>query len=406
MHCVQKIVEDIYWIGGNDRRLEKFENLFPIPEGVSYNSTLIIDEKTAIIDTVDSSIRNLYLENIKFLLKDRKLDYLIVNHMEPDHCGNIEELVKIYPNLKIIGNKKTFAYFEQFYNTEMKENYLEIKEGDILDLGKHKLQIISTPLVHWPEVTMTFEVTKKILFSADAFGTFGAINGNIFRDEIDYNRENLAEERRYYSNIIGKFGAQVQMALKKIKALNPEMIVSLHGPIWREKKEVELILSLYDKWSSYIAEKQGVLLVYGSMYGNTENIVNCLANKLAQRGIRDIKICDVSKVHPSYIVGEIWKYSHIVFAAPTYNTGLYFPMSVLLQELSMLNIQNRKISLIGNYTWASAGLKTLKDMIEKNFKKVDIVGEVLDIKSTLKMEEEIKIDELSENIVKSLLENS
>ncbi len=402
MHCVQQISDKIYWIGGNDRRLERFENMFPIPKGVSYNSSIILDEKTVVIDTVDASIRNQYLENIKYLLQGRKLDYLIINHMEPDHCGNIEDLLGLYPELKIVGNKKTFSFFEQFYNKFAPENYHEVKEGDIIDLGEHKLKIIATPMVHWPEVTVTYEETKGILFSADAFGTFGTLNGNIFKDEVDFEGYYLSEMRRYYANIVGKYGLQVQNALKKLSSIPINMIVSLHGPIWRTKEDIEYILDLYNKWSTCTPEKSGVVLAYGSMYGNTENIINCIANKLAENGVKDIKVFDVSKTHPSYIIAEAWKYSNLVLAAPTYNAGLYLVMDSLLHELSSLNFQNRKVSLIGNHTWATGALPALKSKIEVEFKKMEIVGEPLDVKSALKPEHEKLLDELVDEIVKSL----
>ncbi|MBP7739817.1 MAG: FprA family A-type flavoprotein [Leptotrichiaceae bacterium] len=402
MHCVQQISDKIYWIGGNDRRLERFENMFPIPKGVAYNSSIILDEKTAVIDTVDESIRNLYLENIKYLLNGRELDYLIVNHMEPDHCGNIEDLLNIYPNLKIVGNKKTFTYFEQFYNRIAKDNYLEVKEGEVLDLGEHKLKFFATPMVHWPEVTVTYEETKKILFSADAFGSFGTLNGNIFKDEVDFEGYYLSEMRRYYSNIVGKFGPQVQSALKKISSLEIDMVVPLHGTIWRTKEDIEYLMDLYNKWSTYTPEKKGVLIAYGTMYGNTANFADLIANKLAQKGIKDIKVFDVSKTHPSYIVSEAWIYSNLIIAAPTYNMSLYLPMDSLLHELSELNFQNRKVSIIGNHTWASGAMKNIKAKFENNFKNMEIVGEILDLKSCLKPDEEEKINTFVDEIINSL----
>ena len=358
MHCVQSVTESIYWIGGNDRRLERFENMFPIPKGVSYNSHIILDEKTMVIDTVDQSIRMQYLENIKYILNGRDLDYLVVNHMEPDHCGNIEDLLKLYPKMKIVGNAKTFKFFEQFYNISSPENYYSVKEGDVVDLGKHKVQFFNMPMVHWPEVMVAYEQTEKILFSADAFGTFGALNGNIFTDQVDFEGYYLSESRRYYTNIVGKYGVQVQMALKKLSALEIKIIAPLHGPIWRDN--IDYLLDKYNKWSSYVPEKQGVVIVYASMYGNTENVANCIANKLAQQGVKDIKVYDVSKTHPSYIIADAWKYSNLVIASPTYNGGLYLVMDALLHELSSLSFQNRKVTILGNYTWATGALNSIK----------------------------------------------
>ena len=399
MHCVQNVTENIYWIGGNDRRLERFENMFPIPKGVSYNSHLILDEKTMVMDTVDQAIRMQYLENIKYLLNGRDLDYLVVNHMEPDHCGNIEDLLKIYPNMKIVGNSKTFKFFEQFYNVSPSENYYEVKEGDVIDLGKHKIQFFNMPMVHWPEVMVAYEQTEKILFSADAFGTFGALNGNIFNDQIDFEGYYLSEARRYYTNIVGKYGAQVQIALKKLSGLDIKIIAPLHGPIWRAN--LDYLLDKYNKWSSYTPEKQGVVIVYGSMYGNTENAANCIANKLAQQGVTDIKVYDVSKTHPSYIIADAWKYSNLVIASPTYNGGLYLVMDALLHEMASLNFQNRKVSILGNYTWATGALVSIKERLSK-MKDIEIIGGPLDINSSIKDNQEAALDEMVQEIVKSL----
>ena len=399
MHCVQNVTENIYWIGGNDRRLERFENMFPIPKGVSYNSHLILDEKTMVMDTVDQAIRMQYLENIKYLLNGRDLDYLVVNHMEPDHCGNIEDLLKIYPNMKIVGNSKTFKFFEQFYNVSPSENYYEVKEGDVIDLGKHKIQFFNMPMVHWPEVMVAYEQTEKILFSADAFGTFGALNGNIFNDQVDFEGYYLSEARRYYTNIVGKYGAQVQIALKKLSGLDIKIIAPLHGPIWRAN--LDYLLDKYNKWSSYTPEKQGVVIVYGSMYGNTENAANCIANKLAQQGVTDIKVYDVSKTHPSYIIADAWKYSNLVIASPTYNGGLYLVMDALLHEMASLNFQNRKVSILGNYTWATGALASIKERLSK-MKDIEIIGNPLDINSSIKDNQEAALDEMVQEIVKSL----
>ena len=399
MHCVQNVTENIYWIGGNDRRLERFENMFPIPKGVSYNSHLILDEKTMVMDTVDQAIRMQYLENIKYLLNGRDLDYLVVNHMEPDHCGNIEDLLKIYPNMKIVGNSKTFKFFEQFYNVSPSENYYEVKEGDVIDLGKHKIQFFNMPMVHWPEVMVAYEQTEKILFSADAFGTFGALNGNIFNDQVDFEGYYLSEARRYYTNIVGKYGAQVQIALKKLSGLDIKIIAPLHGPIWRDN--LDYLLDKYNKWSSYTPEKQGVVIVYGSMYGNTENAANCIANKLAQQGVTDIKVYDVSKTHPSYIIADAWKYSNLVIASPTYNGGLYLVMDALLHEMASLNFQNRKVSILGNYTWATGALASIKERLSK-MKDIEIIGNPLDINSSVKDNQEAALDDMVQEIVKSL----
>jgi flavorubredoxin len=400
LYNVREISPKIFWIGGNDRRLEQFENLFPLTNGVSYNSYLILDEKTAIIDTVDDAITDQYLENIAHLLQGRDLDYLVINHMEPDHCGNIENLVKMYPNVKVVGNTKSFTLFHQFYNMDISANQMLVKEGDELNLGEHNLKFVFAPMVHWPEVMMNLETTKGILFAADAFGTFGALAGNLFDDEIDYANLYIDEARRYYSNIVGKFGAQVQAVFKKLAGQEINMICSLHGPIFRT--DINLIMGLYDKWSKYEPEKEGVVIFYGSMYGNTANTADTLANKLAQRGVSDIRVYDVSKTHPSYIISDIFKYSHLVAAAPTYNMGLYYPMDNLLHEMAALGVKNRKVALIGNHSWASAALKSMTEQFSA-MKNMEIIGDSIDIKSRLKDSDEEKLDLLADAIANSVL---
>ena len=400
MHYVHKITEKMYWVGGNDRRLERFENMFPIPKGVSYNSYLFVDEKTVLLDTVDASIRNQYLENVRYVLNGRKLDYLIINHMEPDHCGVIEDLLNIYPELKIVGNAKTFQLFEQFYNSKKPENYYKVDEGDTLNVGEHTFEFLMMPMVHWPEVMGTYEQSQKIFFSADAFGTFGTINGNIFADQTDFEGFYLSEARRYYSNIVGKYGLQVQNVFKKLSNKEIEMICSLHGPVWR--KNSEYILDKYQKWSTYTPEKQGVLLFYASMYGNTENVIDIIAGKLSEKGVEDIRVFDVSKTHPSYIIAEAWKYSNFVIGSPSYNAGLYHVMDALLHELASLGMQNRKISLVGNYSWASSALKVMGNYIN-GMKNIERVGEELEINSSLKEENMEKLDDLVNKIYSSLI---
>ena len=399
MHCVQEITTQIFWVGGNDRRLERFENMFPLPNGVAYNSYLIMDEKTALMDTADSAISALYLENVTHVLNGRKLDYLIVNHVEPDHCANIEELLRRYPEMKIIGNKKTFQFIKQFYTFDISENFFEVKEGDELCLGEHVLTFVFAPMVHWPEVMFTYERKEKILFSADAFGSFGALSGNVFSDQTDFESVYLDESRRYYTNIVGKYGDQVQAVLKKAACLEICMICPLHGPIWR--KSLPYILDKYDYWSKYKPEKRGVVLAYASMYGNTENVMNRIANKLAEKGVEDIRMYDVSKTHPSYIIADVWKYSHVVFGSPTYNMGLYFVMESLLHEMAGLNLQNRKVALVGNYTWANMSVKVMCSLLEK-MKNMEIISAPFVINSSMKAEQEPALAVLVEDIFASL----
>lgn len=401
MHCVQKISENIYWVGGNDRRLERFENMFPLPNGVCYNSYLILDEKTALMDTVDAAISRLFIENITHVLNGRDLDYLVINHMEPDHCANIEELVRRYPNVKIVGNKKTFQFLGQFYDFDYSMNIHEVKDCDTLCLGKHNLKFMTMPMIHWPEVMFAYEETEKILFSADAFGTFGAFAGNIFADETDFEKHYLEEARRYYSNIVGKYGMQVQGALKKLGSYNIKMICPLHGPIWREN--LEYFCDKYDKWSKYEPEKNGVVLVYASMYGNIENTMNVIANKLAQKGVKDMRMYDISKTHPSYIVSDIWKYSHVIFGSVTYNMGLYYGMESLLNELKALNLQNRKIGLVGSGTWSPQSLKIMQEIIGC-MKNMEVVGTPFEITSSMKQDQEEIVDKFVEDFYNSIIQ--
>lgn len=400
MYNVYEISPDIYLVGGSDRRLERFENMFPLPNGVAYNSYLILDQKTALLDTVDSSISALYLENVTHVLNGRQLDYLVVNHMEPDHCANIEEIVRRYPGVKLIGNPKTFQFMKQYYSLDLSSNCQEVKEGEELSLGSHTLRFYMAPMVHWPEVMVTYEVSKGILFSADAFGSFGAMAGNVFADDVEYDNQFLDEARRYYANIVGRYGVQVQALFKKLAGLQLNMICSLHGYIWRDDT-IAYILDKYDKWSRYVPEKKGVVLVYASMYGNTENAMNALATKLALRGVKDMRMYDVSKTHPSYIIADIFKYSNFVIASPTYNLNLYFVMDSLLKELSVLNITNRKVSILGNHTWASAAAKTMTELVG-TMKNIEIVGTPLDIKSTLREDREPELDALADAIFQSL----
>jgi flavorubredoxin len=402
MHCIQEVTPQIVWVGGNDRRLERFENMFPLPNGVSYNSYLILDEKTALIDTVDASISALYLENVTHALNGRKLDYLVVNHMEPDHCANVEEIVRRYPEVKVIGNQKTFQLFKQYYSLDMTANCQEVQEGKELNLGKHTLRFYMAPMVHWPEVMFTYEVSEGVLFSADAFGSFGAMAGNLFVDQVEFDNVFLDEARRYYSNIVGRYGTQVQVIMKKLAGLPINYICALHGLVWRGD-DIAYILKKYDLWSNYLPEKKGVVIAYASMYGNTENTMSALAVKLAQRGIKDMRMYDVSKTHPSYVISDIWKYSNVVIGSPTYNMHLYFMMDSLLKELSVLGIKNRKFSLIGNHSWATAALKEMNEIVS-NLKNVELVGTPIDIKSTLRKDREAELDALADAICASVNE--
>ena len=381
MHISQHVKDNIYWVGASDRRLALFENMFPLPGGVAYNSYLIMDDKVALVDSVDSAILQVFLENIDHVLSGRSIDYLIVNHMEPDHCDSIDILCSRFPDMKIVGNAKTFQLIRQFYNFEIEGRCHEVKENDTLCLGAHTLKFIFAPMVHWPEVMMTYDMTSKVLFSADAFGTFGALHGNLFADELDFDGFFLDEARRYYTNIVGRYGQQVQQALAKVSGLDIDMICPLHGPAWR--KNLPNFIEKYDKWSRYEPEKSGVVIAYASMYGNTENAAAVIAGRLSERGVNDLRMYDVSKTHPSYIIADAFKYSHLIFASPTYNNGLYFAMHSLLHDMAVLNLRGRKVALVGNGSWAPVAHKVMEEMIGR-MKDMTLLAPPLVIHSSLK----------------------
>ena len=399
MHCFRKVTNDLYWVGGSDRRLELFENLFPIPRGVSYNSYLLLDEKTVLFDTVDNSIGRQFLDNITALLNGRALDYLVVNHMEPDHCSMIADLMLRYPDMQIIGNAKTFPMIRQFYALDLDSKTIAVKEGDTFSSGTHTFRFLMAPMVHWPEVMLTYDETDKVLFSADAFGTFGALNGAIFNDEIDFDRDWLDDARRYYTNLVGKYGMQVQNVLKKASALDIRFICPLHGPIWRNN--LAYLLEKYDIWSSYRPEVKGVMIAYASMYGNTENLANVLACKLADAGITNLTVHDVSRSDVSELIADSFKYSHIVLASPTYNGGVYPAMSNLLEDMNALGIKNRTVAVLGNGTWAPTSAKLMEARLAE-MKGMTLLTENFAVKSALQDDQLEDLDELCAKITETL----
>ena len=399
MYCTKKIYEDLYWVGGNDRRLALFENIYPISRGVSYNSYVLLDEQTVLLDTVDRAINDLFFENLEHVLAGRTLDYVIVNHMEPDHCASLAELVLRYPEIKIVCNAKTLGIIRQFYRFDADSRALIVKEGDTLSTGKHTLTFVMAPMVHWPEVMVTYDTTDKTLFSADAFGTFGALNGNLFADEVNFETEWLDDARRYYTNIVGKYGPQVQALLKKAAGLEIRMICPLHGPIWREN--IGWFLDKYQHWSSYTPEDQSVVIAAGSVYGNTMNAAEILAGMLADRGIKNIKLYDVSNTHPSVLVSEAFRCSHLVFAGSTYNNGIFTPMETVLLDLAAHNLQNRTVALIENGTWAPVSGKLMRELVEK-MKKTQILEPSITLRSSLKEEQLSALEALADAIAQSL----
>lgn len=400
MQCFRKVTEDLYWVGGNDRQIELFENIFPLAKGVSYNSYLLLDEQTVLFDTADYAIGKQFIENVMSVLNGRNLDYIVVNHMEPDHCSLIGELLLHYPDVKIIGNAKTFPMIEQFFSFDLTGKTLTVKEGDTFCSGKHTFRFIMSPMVHWPEAMMTYDEKDKVLFSADAFGTFNALNGNLFNDELDFNREWLDEARRYYTNIVGKYGPQVQNVLKKASSLDIQMICPLHGPVWRSN--LNFIIEKYNLWSRYEPEEKGVMIAYASMYGNTENMAEILAVMLAEAGVKNIHMHNISKTHVSELISDSFKYSHIVLASPTYNNGIYPLMDNYLGDMKALSLQNRTIAVLGNGSWAPQATKLISAKI-KEMKNMRLLEASVTIKSSLKEAQLEELNSLSRQIAEEVL---
>ncbi|MDR2481735.1 MAG: FprA family A-type flavoprotein [Spirochaetaceae bacterium] len=407
MYQVKKIINDLYWVGGSDRRLALFENVFPVPRGVSYNSYLLLDKKTVLFDTVDKSISEIFYQNISFLLKGRTLDYVVINHVEPDHCANLGELVLKYPALKIIGNKRTLEMLRQFFDfsgsgRDFDSMTLAVKEGDVFESGTHKLTFVMAPMVHWPETMATYDSTEKILFSADAFGTFGALNGHIFADEFEFERDWLPDARRYYANIVGKYGNQTQALLSKASGLDISIVCPLHGPVWR--KNFDWYFEKYQRWSTYAAEETSVMMVYGSVYGATENAVNILASLLAEKGVRNIAIYDASVTHPSVIVAEAFRCSHLVFASTTYNGEIFCSMETVLRDLKEHNLQNRTVAVIENGSWAPQSGRLMREVFV-SMKNIMVLDETVSIKSSVKEEQYAAFEKLAEVLFASMSES-
>lgn len=397
MHCTRNISTDLVYIGASDRRLALFENIYPIPNGVSYNSYLLKDEKTVLLDTVDHSVCLQFMENLAHALNGRRLDYLVVNHMEPDHAATISEVVLRYPEVKIVGNAKTLSMIKQFFDFDVDTRALTVKEGDTLVTGRHTLTFVMAPMVHWPEVMVTYDLTDKILFSADAFGSFGALNGHLYADEIDVEHQYLDEARRYYTNIVGKYGPSVQALLKKASGLDIKLVCPLHGLIWR--KNIGWFIEKYNLWSSYTPETEGVMIAYASIYGNTENAVNILANMLSEKGVKNIAVYDVSSTHASTVVSEAFKYNKLVFAASTYNAGIFPPMEYVLNELKAHNLQNRTVALLQNGTWAAASGNLMKGIFEA-MKNMTLIEMMPTIKSAVKEAQLTELNMLAEALCK------
>lgn len=377
---IKNVTDDILWIGGSDRRLALFENLFPLPGGVSYNSYVVKDDKTIIFDTADVTIADQYVENLKTALAGSKPDYLVILHMEPDHCSQISRVVSLYPDIKLVGGVQTFKFLHQFFPELDDVEKVTVKEGDTLDTGSHSFSFVAAPMVHWPEVLLAFDTKTGTLFSADAFGTFGSVDSGIFADDYDFEKDFLDDARRYYANIVGKYGAQVQAVLKKAQGLSIERICPLHGPIWR--KDLGWFIDKYDKWSQCIPETEDILIVYGSMYGHTASAAETLAGLVHEISGKNVRVFDVSKTDKSFLVGEAWRCGKIVLLAPTYNGGLYLPMESFVQDLVALGLKNRKFALGQNGTWAPVAAKHMSDKLAL-LKDCTILDNVLTINSAL-----------------------
>ena len=394
MYCTKKITDDLIWVGANDRRLAMFEGVYSVPNGVSYNSYLLLDDTTVLFDTVDKAVGGVFFQNVEHALGGRNLDFVVIQHMEPDHSATLGELLLRYPDVKVVCNQKILDMITQFFNLDLSKKAFVVKEGTTLNTGHHTLRFFMAPMVHWPEVMVTYDETTGTLFSADAFGTFGALNGAIFADEVDFANDYMSEARRYYCNIVGKYGNQVQALLKKLHAVDLKMICPLHGFVWR--RNLEDFFDKYVKWSTYTPEDTGVMIAYASVYGNTENTAEIISSRLRDRGINTV-MYDVSVTPASEIIAAAFRWSHLLFASTTYNAGIFVSMEELLHDLAAHNIQNRTVAFVENGSWAPTSGKLMKEIIG-SCSNMTILDETLTLKSSLKPEQEAQIDALVEAI--------
>lgn len=399
MKNIRKVTEDLYWVGGNDRRLTLFENVHPIYHGVSYNAYLLLDEKTVLFDTADWSVGRQFLENIDAVLDGRSLDYLIINHVEPDHAASVEEVLRRWPEVRIITTAKAVQFLRQFGYTVRDDQVDPVREGDTRTFGRHTVTFVGAAMVHWPEAMVTFDTTDGVLFSADGFGSFRSLDGKLFADEFDFDREWIDEARRYYTNIVGKYGPQVQTLLKKAAGLDIQYICPLHGPVWRQ--DIGYILDKYQHWSTYTPEEQGVMIVYASMYGGTESAAEQLAAKLTARGVKNTRMYDVSTTHVSYLISDLFKYSHLVLASVTYNMGLFPPMHAFLADMKALNLQKRTVALMENGTWASRAGALMREELAQ-MKDMTVLDAGVKLTSAPLPQDEAQLDAMADAIAASL----
>ena len=401
MYCVRKVTDDLLWIGGNDRQHPLFESTHPVPRGMSFNSYLLLDEKTVLFDTVDRAVQTQFFENLEYALNGRKLDYVFVHHMEPDHAATLGDLMIRHPEATIVCNGKSLNMIRQFHATDPKGAKL-VNEGDTITTGRHTFTFVNAPMVHWPEVMVSYDSTDKILFSADAFGTFGALNGILFADEVNFDRDWLDEARRYYTNIVGKYGPHIHLLLGKAAGILDQIkfICPLHGPVWR--KDLGYFIDKYDKWSRYEPEEKGVMIAYASMYGYTEAAAQALAARLCEKGITNVSVYDVSNPHVSYLISEAFKYSHIVLASVTYNLGIYPVMKSYLEDMKALNLQNRTFALIENGSWACKSGDLMQKFIDEEMKNMTVLNERLSMASSLSDDKAVELDALADALVDSI----
>ena len=392
MHNTVAVLEDLFFVGASDRRLSLFENVYPVPRGASYNSYLLLDEKTALFDTVDHAVSEQFLENVEHVLGGRKLDYLVVHHMEPDHSSTLSEVLLRHPEATVVCNQKIDGMLKNYGCCAGKR--LLVKEGDELSTGRHTFQFVFAPMVHWPEVMMSFDLKTGALFSADAFGTFGALGGSVWADEVDFEHDFLDDARRYYINIVGKYGVQVQSVLKKAAGLGIKYLLPLHGPLWREN--IGRFVEKYLTWSSYTPEEKGVLVVYGSVYGHTQNAAEIVASRIAQKGVK-VKVYDASMTDTSVLVSEAFRYSHIVFASATYNNGIFVKMEELLSDLKAHAFQNRAYAVVENGSWAPQAGALIEAELS-SFKNMKKLGEKVTVLSSVKEETREKLLALADLI--------
>lgn len=405
MYNYRMVTDDLYWVGADEHRLALFENIHPLYHGISYNAYVLLDEKTVLFDTADWAVGRQFISNVKAVLNGRPLDCLVINHVEPDHAASIEEILLRWPEVKIITTPKAVALLKQFGFALDPNNVDEVKEGDTRSFGKHIITFIYAPMVHWPETMASYDTTNGVLFSADAFGSFRALDGKLFADEVNFDREWIDEARRYYANIVGKYGLQVTSLLNKAAKLvgleNIKLLCPLHGPVWR--KDLDYFIDKYTHWAAYEPEEKGVMIVYASMYGNTEAAAELLAAKLTARGITNTRLYDVSSTHVSYLISDLFKYSHLVLASVTYNLGIFPPMHSFLMDMKALNLQKRTVAIMDNSSWAPRSGTLMREEI-KNLKNMTILDEEITITSSLKAGSESEVNALADAIAASVLQ--